>query len=163
MRKRRLTRALGAVVVACCVLGSSVGFARGDGEGPRRGHGERGLKGPGLSEYAKELGLSEEVLAQIKKIRRASRDGSVDLKYELEKARNTLRDLLEEDSPRESAVMSQAEKVGGLQTRLRKARLRTMLQINKLLTPEQRIKFREFKRRKRGKKGRSRGPQSGGE
>ena len=157
MRERLIIGALRGAVVACCVLGSSIGFARGGGPGAGASGQEGDHRGPGLREYAEELGLSDGVQAEIKKIRRASRDAKVDLKYQLNKARNALRDLLEEDSPAEASVMSQADKIGALQMKLRKARLRKMLQINKLLTPDQRRRFKKFKGRHRG------GKRSGGE
>ena len=42
--------------------------------------------------------------------------------------------------------MDAADDVGELETAMRKQRLRTMLKINALLTPEQRTKFRHLKR-----------------
>ncbi len=109
----------------------------------RPGGGNSG--GPGKNLIHK-LGLEAEVLGEIKSIRREMRDDKLELKYSLEKAKNRLKDLLDEDSPRESEVMDAAERVSQLQLKLKKARLRTMLRINGLLTSEQRMHLRELQR-----------------
>jgi Spy/CpxP family protein refolding chaperone len=49
-----------------------------------------------------------------------------------------MRRLLGQDRPDEAAVMQQAERIGALEIELHKQRLRTMLRIRALLTPEQR-------------------------
>ena len=108
--------------------------------------------GPNFQAYIEELGLDENTLAKIKEIRRADRDNKLELKFKVEKARNRLKDLLQEDNPRESAVMDAADDVGELETAMRKSRLRTMLKINSLLTPEQRTNFRKLQRQRKHQK-----------
>ena len=64
-------------------------------------------------------------------------------------ARDELHALLREDAPDPDAVMSQAEKVGAAETALHKQRLRTLLEVRTLLTPEQRAKLSEIFAKKR--------------
>ena len=122
---------------------SSVAFANKNG-----GH----KQGPNFNNYIEQLGLDENTLAKIKEIRRADRDNKVEIKYKVEKAKNRLKDLLQEDNPRESAVMDAADDVGELETEMRKSRLRTMLKINSLLSPDQRATFRKMQRERKQKK-----------
>lgn len=114
-------------------------------------HGEK-KRGPNFQAYIEDLGLDENTLAKIKEIRRADRDNKLELKFKVEKAKNRLKDFLQEENPRESAVMDAADDVGELETAMRKSRLRTMLKINALLTPEQRSKFRKLQRERKQQK-----------
>ena len=145
----------GAAVTRCgvCVWGG--GGSREDyeerlGAVEAGGGGKEG--GPWNDNFIQELGLDDDTLSQIKEIRRGSRDSKLDLEYKIKKAKNALKDLLSEDNPRESEVMDAVEEVGELETTMRKSRLRTMLKINALLTPEQRTKFRQFQRERKAQK-----------
>ena len=65
-----------------------------------------------------------------------------DMRSRLHQARRDLRAMLEQDSPMETAVLTQAEVIGELETEHRKQSLRTLLTIQSLLTPEQRASLR---------------------
>jgi Spy/CpxP family protein refolding chaperone len=56
---------------------------------------------------------------------------------------------LEHENPDEAAVMAQADAIGALKTEAQKHRLRTMLQVRALLTPEQRTKLLDMLRARR--------------
>jgi Spy/CpxP family protein refolding chaperone len=57
-----------------------------------------------------------------------------------------MRTLLQQDNPKEDAVLAQSEVIGRLETDQRKQALHTMLTIQTLLTPEQRTSLREAMR-----------------
>ena len=50
---------------------------------------------------------------------------------------------MDQDKPDEDAVLKQVEKLGQLGTELNKVRLRTLLKIQAMLTPEQRKQLRQ--------------------
>ena len=137
-------------LVGFVVLSSSVAMAK-----PGFDKGGEGHHGPDFQAYAAELGIDDSTLAEIKTLRRAARDESLDIRFQLKKARNVLHDLLDADHPDERQIMQQAEELGRIKTEMRKVRLRTMLKIHALLSPEQRTRFKQIRREKRrdGKRG----------
>jgi len=102
--------------------------------GPPGGPGPEGF----LEEHADRLGLDDDTRAAIRAIVDESRARAAELHDDHREARRALRDLLEQDSPDEAAVMKQAELLGAIETQLRKHRLQALLRIHALLTPEQR-------------------------
>jgi Spy/CpxP family protein refolding chaperone len=101
---------------------------------------ERGA-GRFVARYAERLGLSEEQRAAVSQIVEASRARREALVDELEAARRDMRELLSQPVPDEGAVMAQAEVIGAGETELHKSRLRAMMEIRALLTPEQRAEL----------------------
>jgi Spy/CpxP family protein refolding chaperone len=91
-----------------------------------------------IEEHAEQLGLDEATLEAIGKIVDEARAEGRELRGELRSAHGEMRALLSQDEPDEAAVMKQAETIGELETELQKHRLRSVLQIRALLTPEQR-------------------------
>lgn len=116
--------------------GSDAGF-----ESPRRGRAERwggrGIEGL-LERHGDRLDLDEETRTRIREIAAGARAEGEALGERLRSLRREMRGLLEQDVPAEEAVMRQAERIGEAETDLRKHRLRMMLRIRALLTPEQR-------------------------
>jgi Spy/CpxP family protein refolding chaperone len=62
-----------------------------------------------------------------------------------------MRGLLEADSPKLDDVMQWADRVGAAETELKKQRLRTMLEVRALLSPEQRQKLVKIFEERRGR------------
>ncbi len=120
-----------------------------------------------LEHHAERLGLEESVRAEITAIAESSRAKLDTQRERLRAAHEALRGLLEREHPTEEAVMHQAERIGQLETENHKHRLRTVLRIRALLTPEQRRELiaiqQEMKRdggppRRKGKRPRRYGP-----
>ena len=64
-----------------------------------------------------------------------------------------MRKLLDQEAPDLNGILRQADRIGAIETELNKLRLRTMLRIRGLLTPEQRqelVRIHEERRRERG-------------
>jgi Spy/CpxP family protein refolding chaperone len=91
-----------------------------------------------IDEHAEELGLDDEQRQAIRAIVDESRAEAEELHQQLRDAHKALRDLLEQESPNEAAVMKQAEKIGSLETAMHKHRLGALLRVRAVLTPEQR-------------------------
>jgi Spy/CpxP family protein refolding chaperone len=111
--------------------------------GPRKGMGH----GPGgqdtaalvqlLEQNAAQLKLEPSVLEQIRAVADHDRQATSGLVQRMDTERETMRNLLAAPVPDESAVMSQAEVLGGIDTELHKQRLSSLIEIRRLLTPDQ--------------------------
>lgn len=132
----RFARALGLLGVAILAGGlvADVAAARGRG---KHGHGPPPIDRV-LERHADRLGLDDALRARIRGLAREGHDAAESHFEELHELHDGLRELLSADSPDEEAVMRQAERIGAVKTELKKQRLRTMLAIRSLLTPEQR-------------------------
>jgi Spy/CpxP family protein refolding chaperone len=103
-----------------------------------------------LERHAERLGLGAEALAKIRAAADASRPEHERLEGELHALRLEMRALLSEDAPDPDAVMQLADRIGAAETALDRHRLATLLEIRKLLTPEQRrelVRIHEERRR----------------
>ena len=94
-----------------------------------------------LEEHSRRLGLDDATRTSIRAIVDASRGEGERLRTEIGEAHRELRRLLSATDVEEAVVMRQAETIGALELEERKNRLRAMLRIRALLTPEQREKL----------------------
>ena len=163
--------ALGAMLLAGMGAAEAVaGERRGPPPAPTAPpppHGEEGgpddRGGPGgmnpreglrlLKEHAKELGISDATLTQIKEIARKGRDSRAPLDDRLEDARDKMRELMQSDSPDKAKVMAAIEEAGRAEIALRQHDVEVLLQIRALLTPEQREAVKKMMRDERGGRG----------
>lgn len=113
--------------------------------GPPPFHGER------FKQAVAELGLDEKVLTEVNSILDASSVEQQQLRLKLNEAHERMHTLLEQSEPDEATVMSQADLIGALETEARKHRLRMILRVRALLTPEQRTKLLELLRMRGGR------------
>ena len=120
--------------------------------GPSARHAPPGSR---LERLVEELGLDERTLARADAIIDASRAKKRTLRRQLREAHQHMRSMLEEETPRETALLEQVERIGGLRTELRKEQLKTMLRVRALLSPEQRATLLERlnKGPRRGRRG----------
>lgn len=102
-----------------------------------RRHGPPPL-GAVLERHAERLGLDDAMRAQIREIAAEGREAAEVHHERVRALYQELRELLSAESPDEPAIMRKAEEIGEAKTAKRKQRLRTMLSIRALLTPEQR-------------------------
>lgn len=131
--------------------------------GPGEGHGPRGMNPREglrlLKEHAKELGISEATLTQIKELARKGRDSRAPLDDRLEDARDKAHELMQSDSPDRAKVMAAIDEAGRAEIALRQHDVDVLLQIRALLTPAQREAMKKLMREERG--GRGDGPGRG--
>ena len=143
-----LNRKLNIVFLTCLSL-LFASYAAADDH--RRGEG-----GKGMMHKLKSLGVDASVMKKIKSISIANRKAQVPLKSAVELAQIELHELLDADEVNEAEVMKAIDKVAAAKTKVRKNQVRTMLKIRALLTPEQRIGFRQFRDKHRGKRKKNR-------
>ena len=127
-----------------------LGLSLPDSSGGQPGrHSHAGPKaGRFIETHAERLGLDEATRQTIRQIVEEARDTGQETQASLGQARAEMRSLLEQDRPDEAAVMGQAEKINALQLEARKNRLRAMLRIRDLLSPEQRLALTALRERK---------------
>jgi Spy/CpxP family protein refolding chaperone len=149
-----IARVLVAATMSVCV--GFAGVAAADPEGPPH----FGRHGPPpidriLERHAAELGLSDAVREQVHAIAAEAEQQEAPLREALRTQREALHGLLAQDAPDPEAVLQQAELLGAAETEMHKQRLRTLLAVRALLTPEQRqqlVKIFEEKRRQMGRR-----------
>ncbi|GIX48898.1 MAG: hypothetical protein KatS3mg131_3109 [Candidatus Tectimicrobiota bacterium] len=108
-----------------------------------RGWGHRGDFLWRLEHALEGLDLEQAKRTAVYEIIDKARAEQRELRRQLRAAYEALRALLEQDLPDESAVLTQADRIGELQTKLRQQTLRTLLAVRAQLTPEQRARLRE--------------------
>ncbi len=98
-----------------------------------------------LERHAKEIGLDDATLTEIRGVVAAAKEEEQRLQRDVRDARHKLRELLSAEKPDESAVLRQADELGARETAALKQRLKTLLQVRPLLTDEQFAKLRELR------------------
>jgi Spy/CpxP family protein refolding chaperone len=119
-----------------------------------RGMAERGGGGDGEGRVLKwliqderiqkELGLSDEQVAGMRKQTLENQKQLIELKAKLELAALDQVELLRAEEPDESALMKAIEKTGALRTEIAKLELKHLLAVRGTLTAEQRHKLRQM-------------------
>ena len=114
-----------------------------------------------LERHAERLQLDDATRAQIRALAEAGRAKSAPQREALRLLHDEMHALLSSDAPALDAVLAKADEIGRAETQLKKERLRTMLAIRGLLTPEQRRELvrihEEFRERCRESGGRGPG------
>jgi len=142
-------------VVAAALVGLVVAAGAGPGvaqgaDPHRRGRAPLEEK---LERHADRLDLDAETRAGIREIALAARGESEVLREEVQALRSELHRLLSAQEPDVPRIMELADRLGEKKTELRKHRLRTMLRIRALLTPEQRAELVEIHRERHRSRG----------
>lgn len=91
----------------------------------------------GIEMLADELKLTEQQLAQIKEMRFARQKSAIQTRSKIQLAELDLRNLLQAENPDENQVKSKVEEIGKLKTELRLNRVQGRLEVQKVLTAEQ--------------------------
>jgi Spy/CpxP family protein refolding chaperone len=92
------------------------------------------------------LHLDATTAGALERIATAEREASAGARTRVDDARRTLRAQLDEPDPDEESVMAQIDQLSELQAALWKARLRGLIRIRWLLTPEQRERLAALQR-----------------
>ncbi|MBI5508323.1 MAG: periplasmic heavy metal sensor [Deltaproteobacteria bacterium] len=117
-------------------MGAGMGMGMGMGGG-------RGFRPEMIAVIGAELGVADSVLGQIKDKSYKSDQEAIKLRADLDSARLEMRRLMDEDKPDPAKVMKQIDAVGNLETELKKNRVRLLLSVRELLTPDQRKKLQK--------------------
>jgi len=127
-----------ALLVALALLVGGVAHAKGRHHGKRSPH-------EFMTRHAERLGLDEATLAEIEDIVTASEERDDEIDAQMDQGREEIRAMLEASEPDRAAIMEKVEAQGALETEEHKNRLRAIMDIRALLTPEQRAELAEIR------------------
>jgi len=126
-------------VAALIVAATGVALAaRSEGEGEGRGE-----RGPGIARMREEIGLSDQQVSELRALWTEQRKKAIRQRAETEVARVELRELIDALTPDEKAIAAKIKVVSDLQAVALRARVDGQLAMHKVLTAEQREKFRD--------------------
>lgn len=110
----------------------------------------------------KDLGLSDQQIAELKKACRDFRRVEAEVGAQVRLARIDMEELTEIDEPDIGKIEKQIDKIAGLQAQIKKAKARKMIALKKIMGREIFEKFRAHKQRCRCKSPKARCPKDGG-
>jgi Spy/CpxP family protein refolding chaperone len=116
------------------------GPMHGPGHGPEGGEHEAML----LAHLADVVELSAPLRKKVDELVYEAEKRAIGLRADAERAGLELHHALDQDVPDADVVLKQLDKVGQLETELRKLWMKARLDAGKLLTPEQRERLRHF-------------------
>ena len=128
---------------------AAAGAARGD-HGPGMGMGMRGDHTAFLDRQIQQLNLPAQTQSAVDAVLAQSRTQQDTLRDQIRAAHDSMKSLLEQDTPDETAVMAQADTIGQLVTQQRKNDLHTLIQVRSLLSPDQRAQLDQQVQEHRG-------------
>jgi Spy/CpxP family protein refolding chaperone len=139
-----------ALFSSLALVGSATAGSEGEGEGKECAHGKyhggHGKHGFGFGHFEKRvdaLQLDDATKTQVIAILDQAREQRRARKDEFRAARQRMDDLLAKPDVTEAELMAQVDADAALHTEAHKAKLRTLLAIRGLLTPEQWESFRK--------------------
>jgi len=140
-------------LVTAAVLALPIAAAARPPGGPPPGGGPGGGPPGAMSEnrlerLVEELGLDKATLAAVDELLDASRIRGRKLHRDLREAHDRMRGLLDASSPDEVAIFAQIDVISGLQGKLEKNRLGTLIRVRALLSPEARGRLLEAMKRR---------------
>jgi Spy/CpxP family protein refolding chaperone len=99
-----------------------------------------------MKRKAKDLGLSEEVIAKIDAAIEAGKAEEEKIREESLAALTEMTEKLEENLPKEEELLAATRKVGESTIKTRELKMKFIVQVRSLLTPEQLEKYMEHRR-----------------
>ena len=100
-----------------------------------------------MKNKASEIGLSEEVVAKIDAAIEAVKAEEEKLRESSKAAFDKLNEILAKNLPSEKELMAAADKLGENASKSRALKMKSVIQIRSLLTPEQLEKFMEIRKK----------------
>ena len=105
-----------------------------------------------MKKKATEIGLSEETVAKIDAAIEAGAAEEAKIREQTTVALTELNEVLTKNLPSEKELMKAADKVGKSAEKLRTLRMKSVIEMRSLLTPEQLEKFMEFRQKGAGRR-----------
>jgi Spy/CpxP family protein refolding chaperone len=100
-----------------------------------------------MKKNAKEIGLSDEVVAKIDAAIEAGKENEKKLREDSMAAIGELKEILNEDLPDKKKLMAASKKVGENAAKSRKLKMESVIEMRSLLTAEQLEKFMELRKK----------------
>ncbi len=100
-----------------------------------------------MTKKAEEIGLSEETVAKIEAAIEAGKAEEAKLREENKDALDKLSEVLLKNLPSEKELMAASDKVGEFASKSRAYKMKSVIAMRSLLTPEQLEKFMELRKK----------------
>lgn len=142
---KSITSKLGILFVLPLLLAGFQAEAKKDAR-----HGEKGM-----ARIIKQLDLTDEQKLELKKIKQQDKAESKALAEKLKASRKATKEALNENSSEET-LRAKHKEHQKLRNQMDDLRFEKMMSIQKILTPEQKKKFHELMKEKKGRKGKKR-------
>lgn len=152
-----MKRLLAVTFVGSTILSASVWAARPDGGW---GAGPRGQHPFDVARMQADLGLSDDQVEQLQKMKSDGRSQAIRRRADLRIAQGELSDLLRAPAVDEKAISAKVKQVTDLEAAGTRARVDQRLALRRVLSPEQVEKMRSLRREhhREGGPGQHRGP-----
>jgi len=137
-----------AITALSMVFVAETAFAQGP-EGPEQP--ARPPKGEFIQKMVDELDLTEQQVQQITKNKQESDQQNKLLREKMKQARDAIRTELIKDTTNEKALKRLANELKTVQAEMVDQHIKSLLEVKKILTPEQFKQFNEKMEQKRGK------------
>jgi Spy/CpxP family protein refolding chaperone len=111
-------------------------------------HGFKRLNPVMVKKALKDAGASDQQVRRVQVLIDETKNKTLDIKHELEKARLDVEQLMQADNPDRKAIFKQIDKIGALRLQMKKLWVGTILDVRKELTPQQWEKVQMFKAEK---------------
>jgi len=138
-----------AVLTATLATSLAV-FAQANPDRPYKPHGDGPRSGP-LYKGMRELNLTEEQREKMRTLMEQSRESLMPRMEALAAERKKLREIMDTDPVNPAAITAQTQRVAQLEAELNIARAKNREQMEAVLTPDQRAKWREMREQRRKK------------
>jgi Spy/CpxP family protein refolding chaperone len=147
------------VLVTAFTIATAQGMKNGvcDGTGPKFGMDGCGMRGfpqgdmgmhrnpyNMLKKHAKELGLTNDQLNEIKLKSISTEKATIELRSKLETLHVDMKAEMDNDKPSRSTIYKLLDEINSKEGELKKARITLFLDIKDILTPEQEAKVKEL-------------------
>ncbi len=100
-----------------------------------------------MKKKAKELGLSEDTVTKIDAAIKVGREEEAELRRQNEAATDELDKILAQNLPNQKELMAASNKVGEIALKSRVLKMKSVIEMRSLLTPEQLEKFIELRQK----------------
>lgn len=139
-------RSIAMIYAACCCLAGAPLSAQEAGNAPRRDPiGEQVLPPELIMQHQKAIALSEAqknaVIGEIKR----TQVRMVDVQWDLQRALESMVDLLKQDKADEQKVLTQLDKVLAVEREIKRAHIGLAVRLKNILSPEQQRTLRELR------------------
>jgi Spy/CpxP family protein refolding chaperone len=112
---------------------------------PRAGMRQRAEVGQMRQPLWEQLGLTDEQKAQVRQIMLDTRKKNIDVEAKQKLARLELHELMAGDTPDQGKINAKISELSKLHETLMRNRIESHLAVQKVLTPEQRMKAKELR------------------
>ncbi len=153
------------IAIVCAIAFGADAYGRGGGGKGGMGHGGHHRKWWKESKTVKKLNLTEKQIESINEISSDEKKGHIRIRSELEILQVDMDDAMEAKELDSGEVSKLIDKYASLKAKMYKGRMKSLLEIRKVLTQEQYLKLKEMRPERggrRGKKGKK-GGRGGGE